>query len=197
LKVPSRVKGLSALISDFRANQEAPLEEVDQDAWQDEEDIQVVQEHDSPGVAGRKPWAKKGAKRSKRRVISTPPLLWLLSLTSAVRPVPTLEIPASDDESPLPGSPTKRIPAISRASPEIDQIERGELSDSASDLQIENIQNVETTKKQPKAKAKSNPKKESVRPGKPKQVSANFVSLKIRSKGRKSQGRFGGRRFGR
>ena len=71
------MKGLSALISDFRANRDVSLDEIDQDVWEDEDDIAVVYEHDSPGVASRKPWTKKGVKRSKRRVISTtlPPSL--------------------------------------------------------------------------------------------------------------------------
>ena len=71
--LPARIKGLSALISDFRANQQESIEEVDHESWQDEDDegqLRITQEQDSPGVAGRKPWMKKGAKRSKRRVIS-------------------------------------------------------------------------------------------------------------------------------
>jgi hypothetical protein len=46
---------------------------MDYEAWEDEDELKITQENDSPGVAGRKPWVKKGAKRSKRRVISTPP----------------------------------------------------------------------------------------------------------------------------
>ena len=68
--IPSKIKGFSALISDFRANQQKTVEEIDLEAWEDEDELKITQEHDSPGVAGRKPWMKKGAKRSKRRVIS-------------------------------------------------------------------------------------------------------------------------------
>jgi hypothetical protein len=46
---------------------------MDYEAWEDEDELKITQENDSPGVAGRKPWVKKGAKRSKRRVISTSP----------------------------------------------------------------------------------------------------------------------------
>jgi hypothetical protein len=70
--MPRKIKGLSALISDFRANQQGTVEKLDCQEWEDEDDLKIVQEHDSPGVAGRKPWVKKGAKRSKRRVISNP-----------------------------------------------------------------------------------------------------------------------------
>jgi hypothetical protein len=38
--------------------------------WHDEDELKISKEDYSPGVAGRKPWMKKGAKRSKRRVIS-------------------------------------------------------------------------------------------------------------------------------
>lgn len=72
-RLPTKVKGLSALISDFRANQQESIEDVDHETWQDEDDedeLRITQEHESPGVAGRKPWVKGGAKRSKRRVIS-------------------------------------------------------------------------------------------------------------------------------
>lgn len=72
-RIPSRIKGLSALISDFRANQQTTVEEIDCEAWHDEDDLKITDEHNSPGVAGRKPWMKKGAKRSKRRVISIIP----------------------------------------------------------------------------------------------------------------------------
>ena len=69
-RMPRTIKGLSALISDFRANQQEDLEEMANEAWVDDEDeFKITQEDDSPGVAGRKPWMKKGAKRSKRRVI--------------------------------------------------------------------------------------------------------------------------------
>jgi hypothetical protein len=68
--MPRKIKGLSALISDFRANQLENVEKVDCEEWEDEDDLKILQENDSPGVAGRKPWAKKGAKRTKRRVIS-------------------------------------------------------------------------------------------------------------------------------
>ena len=69
-RIPSKIKGFSALISDFRANQQKTMEEMDHDAWEDDDELEITQEDDSPGVAGRKPWMKKGAKRSKRRVIS-------------------------------------------------------------------------------------------------------------------------------
>ena len=69
-RLPSKIKSFSALISDFRANQQDGVDEVDHEAWEDEDELKITQEHDSPGVAGRKPWMKKGAKRSKRRVIS-------------------------------------------------------------------------------------------------------------------------------
>ena len=76
-RLPTKIKGLSALISDFRANQQEDIEEIDHESWrdEDEDELRITQEHDSPGVAGRKPWMKKGAKRSKRRVISTNPFL--------------------------------------------------------------------------------------------------------------------------
>lgn len=76
-RLPTKIKGLSALISDFRANQQEDIEEIDHESWrdEDEDELRITQEHDSPGVAGRKPWMKKGAKRSKRRVISINPFL--------------------------------------------------------------------------------------------------------------------------
>lgn len=197
--MPSRVKGLSTLISDFRANQQAPLDEIEQDVWDDEEDLKIVQEHDSPGVAGRKPWTKKGAKRSKRRVISTTFHLVFRSLTFAVRPVPALEIPASDDEARSPGAPIDEFHPISRVSPEIDQIKsiHSDSRNSASDFHVESVQSLETTTRKPIASARLNTNKGAAGSRKMKQVSGNFVSLKIRSKGRRHQGRFGGRRFGR
>jgi DNA replication and checkpoint protein len=72
-RIPGKIKGLSALINDYRANQQQTLEEVDHKAWEDEDELQITQESDSPGVAGRKPWVKTGAKRTTRRVISINP----------------------------------------------------------------------------------------------------------------------------
>jgi hypothetical protein len=72
-RIPGKIKGLSALISDFRANQQKTVEQMDCEEWHDEDALQISKDDDSPGVAGRKPWMKKGAKRSKRRVISIIP----------------------------------------------------------------------------------------------------------------------------
>jgi DNA replication and checkpoint protein len=69
-RIPRKIKGLSALISDFRANQQETVEEMDHEAWEDNDELKITLQGNSPGVAGRKPWTKKGAKRSKRRVIS-------------------------------------------------------------------------------------------------------------------------------
>lgn len=69
-RIPGKIKGLSALISDYRANQQQDLEEADYEAWEDEDELQITQENDSPGVAGRKPWMKNASKRTTRRVIS-------------------------------------------------------------------------------------------------------------------------------
>ena len=81
-RIPRKIKGLSALISDFRANQQELIEPLDYEQWEDEDDLEIVQEDNSPGVAGRKPWAKKGAKRTKRRVISKDRRLHKINLSA-------------------------------------------------------------------------------------------------------------------
>lgn len=67
-RLPRTVKGLSDLICDFRANRQE-LEEFELVAWEDEDELVVTQEHDTAEASEGKPWVKKGAKRSKRRVI--------------------------------------------------------------------------------------------------------------------------------
>ena len=70
-RIPRQVKGLSALISDFRSNQQMLFNELECEAWQDEDELEIASLGDSPGVAGHKTWSKRGARRSTRRVIST------------------------------------------------------------------------------------------------------------------------------
>jgi hypothetical protein len=47
---------------------------MDCEEWHNEDELKITKDDDSPGVAGRKPWMKKGAKHSKRRVISIIPI---------------------------------------------------------------------------------------------------------------------------
>jgi len=116
-----------------------------------------------------------------------------------VRPVPALEIPASDDEAQSPGPPADKFRSIPRVSPEIDQIEamRGDPRSAGSDIEAETVQKPPTTTRKPKDKGGLKSNKSAAGPGKTKQVSGNFVKLQIRSKGRRSQGRFGVRTLGR
>ena len=197
-RLPSKIKGFSTLISDFRANQQESTEEIDHEAWEDEDELKITQEHDSPGVAGRKPWMKKGAKRSKRRVFSTHLSRKLILIL--VRPVPQLEIPPSDDEEVAqPLSPTAEKSEAKRGrrtttSPELgpdDELgEPSDLEDARDQFDAEAP--VQTTKKTEK-KAVTQKAKGGYKIGK--QVSGNFVSYKIRSKGQRGRGRFGGGRF--
>lgn len=71
-RLPGKIKGFSALISDFKANQQHILkQEVEIEAWvdDDEEELKITEEA-APNATERKPWIKKGAKRTKRRVKS-------------------------------------------------------------------------------------------------------------------------------
>lgn len=201
-RLPTTIKGLSALISDFRANQQEGIEEVDHESWQDDDDddeLRITQEHESPGVAGRKPWIKKGAKRSKRRVISINALE--MNANVSVRPVPELEVPASDDEPIEPMSPTTSKsaskPPSRNHSPELgdefqDEEEPSDLEDARDRDRAAATQRQEKKPKKTKATRKA---KGGYTIGK--QVSGNFVSYKIRSKGQRGRGRggFGGGRF--
>ena len=119
-----------------------------------------------------------------------------------VRPVPQLEIPASDDEGTESLSPTMQKSESGRArtspSPELglnddapeDVEEPSDLEDARDQFETHTIP----------GRADRNPDKNRSRKAKGgykigKQVSANFVSYKIRSKGQRGRGRFGGGRF--
>ena len=120
-----------------------------------------------------------------------------------VRPVPQLEIPASDDEGAEPLSPTMQKSEsvqVVRINP---SPELGLHDDAPGD--VEEPSDLEDARDQfetqtTAASAKKNPDKKTSRKAKGgynigKQVSGNFVSYKIRSKGQRGRGRFGGGRF--
>jgi DNA replication and checkpoint protein len=200
-RVPKKIKGLSALISDFRANQQELIEPFDCEEWEDEDDLKIVLEDDSPGVAGRKPWAKKGAKRTKRRVISTNTRLRKLTV---VRPVPQLEIPASDDEeseSRLLNIQSQQTRPVCPRSPELPGDcgqDDGPVPDDEEPSDLDDLDGIKRLKEQTAPKVDRKPNKQTEKKAKGgykigKQVSGNFVSYKIRSKGRRGRGRFGRR----
>src|SRR6202035_618462 len=41
-RIPSKIKGLSALISDFRANQQKTVKQMDCEEWHDEDELQIT-----------------------------------------------------------------------------------------------------------------------------------------------------------
>ena len=120
-----------------------------------------------------------------------------------VRPVPQLEIPASDDEGTESLSPTvqkSKSVRVARTSP---SPELGLNDDTPED--VEEPSDLEDARDQferhaTAARAENKPDKKTSRKAKGgynigKQVSGNFVSYKIRSKGQRGRGRFGGGRF--
>ena len=123
-----------------------------------------------------------------------------------VRPAPQLEIPASDDESGEPPSPTVkrgRFRESNHVSPELgddggddepfqDDKEPSDLEAPRADAD-KNITSNPTLAEKPTQHGRK--AKGGYKIGK--QVSGNFVSYKIRSKGQRGRGRFGGRRPGR
>ena len=120
-----------------------------------------------------------------------------------VRPVPQLEIPPSDDEGTESLSPTIRksdsVPgARTSVSPELG------LNDDTEDLEepsdLEDARDQFQTRTTGAAIIEKKSEKKADRKAKGgykigKQVSGNFVSYKIRSKGPRGQGRYGGGRF--
>jgi hypothetical protein len=124
-----------------------------------------------------------------------------------VRPVPQLEIPPSDDECVEPqssSSPGKRSSTILRASPELPDPYGGDEGPFPEDEEPSDLdESDELTLPKPTAEAKTS--KDNRAKKRPeikakggykigKQVSGNFVSYKIRSKGQRGRGRG---RFGR
>jgi hypothetical protein len=125
-----------------------------------------------------------------------------------VRPVPQLEVAPSDDELGMPGSPTNQRAQTrnsARLSPELGDEHVGDLQyqdeEEPSDLEearadADKMENPVSTQKGKIPKAQTTRKaKGGYKIGK--QVSGNFVSYKIRSKGQRGRGRFSGGRFGR
>ena len=117
----------------------------------------------------------------------------------SVRPVPELEVPASDDEPIEPMSPTTSKsaskPPSRNHSPELgdefqDEEEPSDLEDARDKDRAAASQRKEKKPKKTKATRKA---KGGYTIGK--QVSGNFVSYKIRSKGQRGRGGFGGGRF--
>lgn len=118
-----------------------------------------------------------------------------------MRPVPQLEIPPSDDEVEESLSPTAEISELKRNSrvgptPELSD---GKLDDMEEPSDLEDArdqfdaQAPSQAQKNPTKKAVTKMAKGGYKIGK--QVSGNFVSYKIRSKGQRGKGRFGGRHF--
>ena len=124
-----------------------------------------------------------------------------------MRPVPQLEIPPSDDECPEPTSPSirrERPDSILRASPELNagyEQDDGPFPDDEEPSDLEDTEEITEPKHKPDP-THSKEKRANKRPEKKakggykigKQVSGNFVSYKIRSKGQRGRGRG---RFGR
>jgi hypothetical protein len=120
-----------------------------------------------------------------------------------VRPVPQLEIPASDDEGPNSLSPTMQKSESVRAARGSPSPELGLNDDTPED--VEEPSDLEDARDQfekhtAATRAEQIPAKKTSRKAKGgykigKQVSGNFVSYKIRSKGQRGRGRFGGGRF--
>jgi len=124
-----------------------------------------------------------------------------------VRPVPQLEIPPTDDEgrelSPTPQKSGPVLASRSAPSPELclavdahEDIqgymeEPSDLDDARDQFDVHTTAKAE--KKKCEKKATSRKAKGGYRIGK--QVSDNFVSYKIRSKGQQGRGRFRGGRF--
>jgi hypothetical protein len=79
----SKAKGLSALISDFRANQQCDFEELEYEEWrEDDDDLPIAEESNRPQLV----WQKKGAKRTRKRVISILRLpRWLMNSAASPR----------------------------------------------------------------------------------------------------------------
>ena len=120
-----------------------------------------------------------------------------------VRPVPQLEIPASDDEGMESLSPIVQKSELLRVTPGSPNPEL-DLNDDAPE-DVEEPSDLEDARDQfethtAAAGAERKPDKKTSRKAKGgyrigKQVSGNFVSYKIRSKGQRGRGRFGGGRF--
>jgi hypothetical protein len=95
-RLPGKVKSFSALISDFKTNQCAAVDEITEGSLnEDDEPHRFSSPPASLGPSNGISWKKKGAKRTTRRVMSKTFQRLILQL---VRPAPKLEIPASDDE---------------------------------------------------------------------------------------------------
>lgn len=115
-----------------------------------------------------------------------------------MRPVPELEIPASDDESIEPMSPTTaKGPAMQRPrdrSPDLGaDFQDEEPSDLEDARDKDRAGETKTQDKKPKKAKATRKAKGGYMIGK--QVSGNYVSYKIRSKGQRGRGGFGGGRF--
>ena len=116
-----------------------------------------------------------------------------------VRPVPELEVPDSDDESIEHASPR----AAQNPYMQLHRHRSPELGDDFQDEEepsdLEDARDEDRAGKT-KAKEKKPPKPKAPRKAKGgysigKQVSGNFVSYKIRSKGQRGRGGYGGGRF--
>jgi DNA replication regulator SLD2 len=72
-KIPSNVKGLSALIGDFKANQHqiSDDEHYQCDEFLDHDHSPLMSQDDAPETVQTKTWTKRGAKRTTRRVKSS------------------------------------------------------------------------------------------------------------------------------
>jgi len=184
------VKSFSTLISDFKINQSISLDSPIHEPWQDDDefDCPSFADHEPILVTNRKSRGKWGPKRSTRRVISK--IRKHLVLIS-VRPVPYLEIPASDDEADVPTQRTKQQGLLS---PE----DHKEIcQDFADDVFMDKPEDVSEQPRSPSLDLISNPegpagRKPTQRKAKMRgnstrrsQVSQNFVSYKIRGKGSK------------
>ena len=113
-----------------------------------------------------------------------------------MRPVPELEVPASDDEIVEPTLPTAgkstSMTFVRHQSPELGNEFQDE--EEPSDLEeVRDKDSVETQEKKPKKAKTTRKAKGGYTIGK--QVSGNFVSYKIRSKGHRGSRGFGGGRF--
>lgn len=119
-----------------------------------------------------------------------------------MRPVPRLEIPASDDEEselPLSSIQSEQPKPVSPRSPELPGDCGQDDGPVPDDEEPSDLDDIQSLKEKTVTKADRKPNKQVLKKAKGgykigKQVSGNFVSYKIRSKGQRGRGRG---RFGR
>jgi hypothetical protein len=194
----TRVKSFSALISDFKRIQDTDIDVSAHESWEDKDEVHSPSaRHDNslPSSQSRPLW-KKGPKRSMRRTISETTGFVVLII---VRPVPAVEIPASDDDTsinPILATPEvsllRELPPNNQAreanaccKPDIGTEDKDETpltTRSASDSVVK----VSNHSKPRKTKLKG-------RAAHGIHVSQNFVSYKIRGKGKRLNSKFKGR----